>query len=210
MTGPTMLELADAVEKASGPDRALDVEVFRAIGAPVPFQFASAMVALTYDEASRNYTAPIGDMHVRYEVPAYTGSVDAAMGLFRLGPRQAAGDGPLASDRAAARRARRDAELHLQQPLRPCGIAAPCADGRVAARPSHPQSGERPWLRMWKIDARHFWTPSPPHAVKARSITPRAAGGVAGRKLLPTRRSLVATAKDGVAVSWRVNQRGPM
>jgi hypothetical protein len=81
MTGPTMLELADAVEKASGPDRALDVEVFRAIGAPVPFQFASAMVALTYDEASRNYTAPIGDMHVRYEVPAYTGSVDAAMGL---------------------------------------------------------------------------------------------------------------------------------
>lgn len=88
MTELTMLELADAVEKAAGPDRALDVEVFRAIGAPVPFQFASAMVALTYDEASRNYTAPIGDMRVRYEVPAYTGSVDVAMGLtppgFRL------------------------------------------------------------------------------------------------------------------------------
>lgn len=85
MTELTMLELADAVEKAAGPDRALDVEVFRAIGAPVPFQFASAMVALTYDEASRNYTAPIGDMRVRYEVPAYTGSAEAAAPLIPEG-----------------------------------------------------------------------------------------------------------------------------
>lgn len=77
----TPLSLAARVEALSGADREVDVAVFRAIGAPVPFQFASAIVALTYDEAERCYFAPVGDMRVRYEPPAYTASIDAAMSL---------------------------------------------------------------------------------------------------------------------------------
>lgn len=75
-------ELADRVAADSGPDRSLDVAIFREIGAPVPFQFANAMVALTYDEADRCYYAPMGEMRVRYEPPVYTASVDTALTLL--------------------------------------------------------------------------------------------------------------------------------
>jgi len=79
--GNELEALAVRCEALAGPDREVDVCVFRAIGAPVPFQFANLMVALTYDEAERCYTVPVGDMRCRYEPPAYTASLDDAMSL---------------------------------------------------------------------------------------------------------------------------------
>lgn len=76
-------ELAERCEAAKGPDRELDVEIFRAIGAPVPFHFLGKMVAIAYDEAERYYFSPVGDMRVRYEPAAYTASIDAAMSLAK-------------------------------------------------------------------------------------------------------------------------------
>lgn len=69
------------LSNATGPDQALDAAIFRAIGAPVPFQFATALVALTYDEMDECYYAPIGGMRIRYTPPTYTGSMDAALTL---------------------------------------------------------------------------------------------------------------------------------
>jgi hypothetical protein len=77
--------LIERLEQASGPDRELDVAIFREIGAPVPFQFANKLFALTYDEAEQCYFAPAGDMRVRYEPPAYTASIDAALTLVPEG-----------------------------------------------------------------------------------------------------------------------------
>jgi hypothetical protein len=80
-----LLELAERVENATGPDRSYDVAIFQALGGPVPFQFANKIVALTFDEAEQCYFAPIGDMRVRYEPPTYTASIDAAMSLVPEG-----------------------------------------------------------------------------------------------------------------------------
>jgi hypothetical protein len=75
-------KLALRCEAASGPCRELDVAIFRALGAPVPFQFANKLVALAYDETEQCYFAPVGDMRVRYEPPAYTASIDVAETLM--------------------------------------------------------------------------------------------------------------------------------
>jgi hypothetical protein len=74
--------LIERVEKASGPCRELDADVFRAIGAPVPFQWFNKVAALTYDEKQKFWTAPIGDMQLRYEPPHYSASLDAVMALM--------------------------------------------------------------------------------------------------------------------------------
>lgn len=81
MTPADLEALADRVEALSGPDRELDAAIFKAIGAPVPFQFMNKVVALSWDARENCYFAPIGDMRVRYEVPAYSASLDAAMTL---------------------------------------------------------------------------------------------------------------------------------
>lgn len=80
-----LVGLAERVEALDGPSREVDAEIFRAIGAPVPFQFANKLVVLTFDEAEQCYFAPIGDMRVRYEPPAYTASLDAVMTLVPEG-----------------------------------------------------------------------------------------------------------------------------
>ena len=74
--------LIAALGKATGPDRELDAEIFRAIGAPVPFQWLGKVAALSYDEKQKCWCAPIGDMQLRFEHPHYTASIDAAMGLI--------------------------------------------------------------------------------------------------------------------------------
>ena len=77
-----LLALADRVEACAGPDREVDAEIFRAIGAPVPFQFANKLVALTFDAGERAYFADVSeDLRVRYSPPTYTASIDAAMTL---------------------------------------------------------------------------------------------------------------------------------
>ena len=80
-----LLKLAERVEALDGPCRETDLKVFHAIGAPVPFQFANKVVALAFDETRNAYFAPVGDMQVRYEPPAYTASLDAAMTLVPEG-----------------------------------------------------------------------------------------------------------------------------
>jgi hypothetical protein len=82
-----LIELAERVEKAEGADDELDLAVFRAIGAPVPFQFANKMVALTFDESEGCYFASLGKMRVRYTPPAYTVDLNAAMSLVPEGGR---------------------------------------------------------------------------------------------------------------------------
>lgn len=75
-------QLAGRCEKANGPDRKLDMGIFKAIGAPVPFQFANRLIALEYNDIERAYFARVSDdMQVRYSPPAYTASLDAAMTL---------------------------------------------------------------------------------------------------------------------------------
>lgn len=77
-----LLELAECCEKATGPDRELDVAIFQAIGAPVPFQFANKLIALEFNDIENAYFARVSDdMQVRYSPPAYTASPDAAMTL---------------------------------------------------------------------------------------------------------------------------------
>lgn len=75
-------DLAQRIERAGGPDRALDQEIFAAIGAPVPFQFANKLIALEYNDVEQAYFARVtDDMHVRYAPPHYTASIDAALHL---------------------------------------------------------------------------------------------------------------------------------
>lgn len=81
-----MVDLAARIERAEGPDRALDQEIFSAIGAPVPFQFANKLIALEYNDVEQAYFARVtDDMRVRYAPPHYTASIDAAMQLVPEG-----------------------------------------------------------------------------------------------------------------------------
>ena len=73
--------LVERVEAARGPDRELDALIFLALDMPLPREFINQAIALTYDEAEACFTMPIGDMRVRYEPPAFTASIDAAMSL---------------------------------------------------------------------------------------------------------------------------------
>lgn len=89
MNKAEILELAarvEALEGANGADRELHCLIFKAIGAPVPFQFASKFIALTFVEKEQAYLVELGDgMRIRYEPPNYTSSIDAAMGLVPEG-----------------------------------------------------------------------------------------------------------------------------
>lgn len=87
-----LLSLADRVERLQGPCRETDALIFKAIGAPVPFQFASKMIALSWDEDDGCYFAPFGDMRVRYECPAYTASLDVAASLIPANAMRRSGD----------------------------------------------------------------------------------------------------------------------
>lgn len=76
-----LLEIAERCEKASGPDRILDLDIFRAIGAPLPSEFMGRKVDLEWDETDLCFVMPIDTMRVRYEPPHYTTSIDAARSL---------------------------------------------------------------------------------------------------------------------------------
>jgi hypothetical protein len=81
-----LLKLAALCEKAEGPDRELDADVFKALGAPVPFQFMNKLIALEFNDVEQAYFARVSDdMQVRYSPPAYTASLDAALTLVPEG-----------------------------------------------------------------------------------------------------------------------------
>ena len=86
MDKATLLELAERVEALASPDRAMDAEIFKAIGAPVPFQFANKLIALEFNDVEQAYFARVSDdMRVRYSPPSYTASIDAALTLVPKG-----------------------------------------------------------------------------------------------------------------------------
>lgn len=88
----TLLALAERCEKASGPDRELDAVIFHILGMPLPEQFFTVPIQLDYDELQHSFSMPIGDMQVRYEHPAYTASIGAALTLRPNEHSWAAGD----------------------------------------------------------------------------------------------------------------------
>lgn len=78
--------LADKIERAEGPSRELDAAVFTAIGGALPSHAFGMDIALEQDpENPSSFVVPIGEMRVRYECPAYTASIDAAMTLVPEG-----------------------------------------------------------------------------------------------------------------------------
>lgn len=78
--------LIERLEKATGPDRELDVAIFRAIGAPLPSKFATLPVRLEWDEKEQSFMTNVGEgMRVRFDPSPYTDSLDAAMTLVPEG-----------------------------------------------------------------------------------------------------------------------------
>jgi len=81
------MKLSDRVEAMDGADRGMDAEVFKGIGAPVPFQFMNKLIALEFNDVEQAYFARVtDDMQVRYSPPHYTSSLDAALTLFETIP----------------------------------------------------------------------------------------------------------------------------
>lgn len=78
---PNHAELIDKLEKATEGSRELDAAIFRALGAPLPDQFASLKVDLQW-QPDGTATMPVGEMQVRYNPPAYTTSIDAIVALI--------------------------------------------------------------------------------------------------------------------------------
>lgn len=81
----SLSDLIARLEKATGPDREMDAEIFRAIGAPLPEQFMTAKIALEWNEAEKCFTFDFAETRIRYEQPSYTSSIDAAMTLALSG-----------------------------------------------------------------------------------------------------------------------------
>jgi hypothetical protein len=75
-----MTDLIKRLEEAEAGSRELDALVFRRFGGPLPKEFAGYGVELTW-QADGSATMPVGEMQVRYDPPAYTTSLDAALAL---------------------------------------------------------------------------------------------------------------------------------
>lgn len=69
------------LREATGADRWLDAEIFRAIDAPLPEEFLAHKIALEWSDSEGCFVMPVGAMRIRYEQPAYTASIDAALTL---------------------------------------------------------------------------------------------------------------------------------
>jgi hypothetical protein len=88
----TIRELAERLEKASGPDRVLDGDLALAFGLPQEFfnQFAADIDGIPFKTTGFDnvdgpdcYHAPIwGGGGRRWEAPTYTSSIDAAVALI--------------------------------------------------------------------------------------------------------------------------------
>jgi hypothetical protein len=76
-----MPDIFERLKQLKAPDRVCDALIFKAIGAPLPKAIANTAIALEWDEKEECYLANLGEMRARYEVPAYTASLDAALTL---------------------------------------------------------------------------------------------------------------------------------
>lgn len=78
-----LLALADRVDAEN--TREVDAAIFRALGSPLPPEFAGKKIALTFNEARSSFFMEIGEMVVRYEPPKYTSSIDTALQIVPTG-----------------------------------------------------------------------------------------------------------------------------
>lgn len=79
-------KLAERIEALEGPCREMDAEIFKAVGAPLPKAAFGMDIELQPDPNSASgFVMPVGELQVRYECPAYTASLDAAMTLVPEG-----------------------------------------------------------------------------------------------------------------------------
>jgi hypothetical protein len=74
--------LIERVRGLEGPSREVDALVFKAVGMPLPDNFCGVEIGLTWDEAQKAFTVPVGGMQVRFEQPPYTASLDAVVSLI--------------------------------------------------------------------------------------------------------------------------------
>lgn len=81
----TLSNLITRLEGMTGPDREVDALIFKAIGAPLPQKFLNRGISLEWKEDERCFVMPIDGMRIRYEQPAFTSSLDAAMSLVPEG-----------------------------------------------------------------------------------------------------------------------------
>lgn len=77
-----LTSLIERIEAATGPDRILDIDVFREIGAPLPTEFMERKIELEWDETDLCFVMPLDGMRIRYEPPFYTASIDAVLTLL--------------------------------------------------------------------------------------------------------------------------------
>lgn len=132
--------LIERLEKAEAGSRELDADLFRHFGAPLPTEFAGYGVELVWQEDG-SATMPVGDLQVRYDPPAYTTCVTAALALaervlpgwsvMSIGEELAGKWGVLLVERGGG--------PLCTQALGPCPALAMCAailKARTAASPS--------------------------------------------------------------------------
>ena len=75
-------EIIERLERAEGPDREIDAEVFTIAGMPLPDEFLNRRVGIAWDMEQNCFVADImADFQVRFDHPHYTASLDAAIGL---------------------------------------------------------------------------------------------------------------------------------
>lgn len=76
--------LIERLQAADAPDLTLDAEIFLALDMPLPEHYANIRIGLKWDFAQEAFTYPLGDLQVRYNPPACTSSLDAALHLVEL------------------------------------------------------------------------------------------------------------------------------
>lgn len=76
-----LLALADDIERAAEGSRELDARIFKVIEMPLPREFMDRGIALSWDDCQQAFVMPLDDMQIRFEHPAFTTSLDAALSL---------------------------------------------------------------------------------------------------------------------------------
>lgn len=79
----TMADIATRVESLTGACRETDADIFKAIGMPLPHEFMSRGIGLSWDARQGAFVMPLDEkMQIRFDHPAFTGSIDAAVALL--------------------------------------------------------------------------------------------------------------------------------
>lgn len=80
----TRAELIEKLEAADGPSCSLDAEIFRHMGEPLPKEFVGLPIKLKWQGDGTAVVNVSEEFQVKFSPPAYTASLDAAVGLVEL------------------------------------------------------------------------------------------------------------------------------